>query len=143
MRHEFSKPTKRESLKRSGGLCEAIGTVYGLDPGQRCNSPLSHGVEFDHYPIAATERDSDGLENCVAVCRTCHRHKTSTFDVPMQAKSKRVQDRHNGIRSTPKIQSAGFSKRPRQRSASSPVVHWMDREDPEPSERIIQQHRGR
>ena len=100
MRHEFSKPTKREALRRSGGLCEAVGAVYGLEPGQRCNAPLSHGVEFDHYPIAATERDSDGLENCVACCRTCHRFKTSTYDVPMQAKSKRIRDRHLGIKHT-------------------------------------------
>ena len=84
MRHEFSKPVRREALKRSGGLCEAIGTVYGLEPGQRCNAPLSHGVEFDHYPVPATDKGSDTLDNCVAVCRTCHRRKTSTYDVPMQ-----------------------------------------------------------
>ena len=97
MRSEFSKPTKREALKRSDGLCEAVGTVYGLDPGQRCNAPLSHGVEFDHYPVPATERDSDGLENCVACCRTCHSHKTRTFDIPIQAKTKRVSDAHHGV----------------------------------------------
>lgn len=98
MRHEFSKPTKREALRRSAGLCEATGPIYGLDPGQRCNAPLSHGVEFDHYPNPATDRGSDTLDNCVACCRLCHRHKTSTYDVPMQAKSKRVSDRHRGIK---------------------------------------------
>lgn len=127
MRSEFSKPTKREALRRSNGLCEAVGEVYGLEPGKRCNAPLSHGVEFDHYPIAATERDSDGLENCVACCKTCHRHKTSTFDVPMQAKSKRVRDRHLGIgNATPKIQSAGFARAAPQRRASSPVKGKFD-----------------
>lgn len=115
-RSEFSKPTKREALRRSTGLCEAVGAVYGLEPGQRCNAPLSHGVEFDHYPIAATERDSDGLDNCVACCKTCHRHKTSTFDVPMQAKSKRVSDKHLGIRKSssrpmPGSKASGISKR--------------------------------
>lgn len=97
-RYEFSKDTKRQALRRSGMLCEAVGTVYGLDAGQRCNAPLSHGVEFDHYPVAATERGSDSLDNCVACCKTCHRKKTSAFDIPMQAKSKRVMDRHLGIR---------------------------------------------
>lgn len=35
MRYEFPKPVKRDALKRSGGLCEATGEVYGLEPGQR------------------------------------------------------------------------------------------------------------
>lgn len=97
-RHEFSKPTKREALKRSEGRCEAIGAVYGLPPGQRCNAPLSHGVEFDHYPVPATDRDSDGLENCVAACKVCHGFKTRSYDIPMQAKGKRVSDKAKGIR---------------------------------------------
>lgn len=97
MRYEFSKLTKREALKRSGNFCEAIGEVYGLAAGQRCNAPLGYGVEFDHYPIPATERDSDGLENCVAVCKTCHSVKTRKFDIPVQAKVKRVNDKARGI----------------------------------------------
>ena len=126
MRHEFTKPTKREALKRSGGFCEAIGMVYGLEPGQRCNAPLSHGVEFDHYPIPATERDSDGLENCVAVCTTCHKHKTRTFDVPIQAKTKRVSDKHLGIHK-PKH---NWPKRP-MNQAFQPRVRdiWADLEE--------------
>lgn len=96
-RNEFSRPTKREALKRSGGRCEAIGEVYGLAPGERCNATLSHGVEFDHYPLPATDKGSDTLDNCVAVCKVCHSHKTRTYDVPMQAKNKRVSDKHNGI----------------------------------------------
>jgi 5-methylcytosine-specific restriction endonuclease McrA len=119
-RHEFSKPIRREALRRSGGLCEAIGAVYGLEPGHRCNAPLSHGVEFDHYPVPATDPGSDTLDNCVACCKTCHRHKTSTYDVPMQAKGKRVRDKHNGIRPTSRLRSGGFAKRPPQRTASRP-----------------------
>lgn len=121
MRSEFSKPTKREALKRSGMLCEAVGAVYGLEPGQRCNAPLSHGVEFDHYPVPATERDSDGLENCVACCKTCHGHKTRTFDIPVQAKTKRVSDKHLGIRKPSRWQSRGFTKAPPQRTATRPI----------------------
>lgn len=117
MRHEFSKPTKREALKRSAGLCEAVGEVYGL----ACNAPLSHGVEFDHYPIAATERDSDGLDNCVACCPTCHGWKTRNFDIPAQAKSKRVRDKHLGIRKPSRLRSRGFDPAPPQRTATTPL----------------------
>jgi len=120
-RYEFSKQTKREALQRSGKLCEAVGSVYGLPPGQRCNAPLDSGVEFDHYPAPATDKGSDTLENCVATCKTCHRFKTSTFDVPVQAKTKRVNDRHNGIRKAPTMRSAGFAKAPKQRSATRPL----------------------
>ena len=127
MRSEFSKPTKREALKRSGLLCEAVGTVYGLEPGQRCNAPLSHGVEFDHYPVPATERDSDGLENCVACCKTCHGYKTRTFDIPVQAKTKRVSDKHLGIRPPSRWTSAGFRRAQPQRTASSPIIRKADR----------------
>jgi len=98
MRHEFTKATKRDALTRSGGLCEASGEVYGLPAGKRCNAPLSYGVEFDHYPVQATEPGSDTLDNCVAVCRKCHKHKTRTFDTPVQAKIKRVRDKAAGIR---------------------------------------------
>lgn len=121
-RYEFSKQTKREALQRSGKLCEAVGSVYGLPPGQRCNAPLDGGVEFDHYPAPATDKDSDTLDNCVACCKTCHRFKTSTFDVPVQAKTKRVSDRHNGIRKAPTMRSAGFAKAGPQRSATRPLT---------------------
>lgn len=122
MRHEFSTKTKRAARERSGGFCEAVGDVYGLEPGQRCNAPLSRGVEFDHYPVPATERDSDGLENCVACCKTCHSHKTRTFDIPVQAKTKRVSDKHLGVRTKSRLRSAGFAKAPPQHTATRPLV---------------------
>jgi len=118
-RYEFNKSTKRDSLKRSGGFCEAVGSVYGLEPGQRCNAPLSHGVEFDHYPAPATDPGSDTLENCQSVCITCHRHKTSAYDVPMQAKGKRISDKHRGIKPS---RGNGFRKAQPQRSASRPII---------------------
>lgn len=121
-RYEFSKQTKREALQRSGKRCEAVGTVYGLEPGERCFAPLDRGVEFDHYPAPATDPGSDTLENCVSCCPACHRFKTSTYDVPMQAKGKRVSDRHLGIRKAPSIQSQGFAPRPKQRKASTPFT---------------------
>ena len=95
-RAEFSKPVKREALKRSGGLCEAVGPMYGLQDGQRCNAPLAYGVEFDHVVLEANSRDNS-LENCAAVCVRCHKHKTAKHDTPMAAKTVRMQDRHSGV----------------------------------------------
>ena len=114
--HEFSKETKRAARERSGGLCEAIGAVYGLEPGQRCNAPLSRGVEFDHYPSPAGDPGSDGLDNCVSCCPTCHKRKTTTYDIPMLAKGKRVSDKHLGIkaktsRPIPGSKASGIRKR--------------------------------
>ena len=95
-RYEFSKPVMREADKRSGGRCEAVGVAYGLEPGQRCNAILVR-KEFDHYPLPATMEGSDTLANCVVCCPTCHGHKTRTLDIPVQAKTKRVSDKHLGI----------------------------------------------
>jgi hypothetical protein len=91
-RAEFSKPVKREALKRSGGLCEASGPMYGLEPGQRCNAPLAYGVEFDHVVLEANSHDNS-LENCAAVCVRCHGWKTRNHDTPMAAKTVRQQDK--------------------------------------------------
>ena len=120
-RYEFSRPVKRDALRRSFGLCEATGEVYGLKHGERCNAPLSHGVEFDHYPAPATDKGSDTLDNCVACCPTCHRWKTSHYDVPMQAKGKRVADKHRGIRPRSQMQGRGFNRTEPQRTATRPI----------------------
>lgn len=96
-RTEFSKATKREALARAGGHCEAIGVVYGLSPGQRCDAPLSYGVEFDHYPIRAGDGGSSHLENCLAVCVRCHRWKTHRRDIPDHAKEQRIVDKYLGV----------------------------------------------
>lgn len=126
-RHNFSAKVKRQARERSGGHCEAVGAVYGLRPGHRCNASLDgKPVEIDHYPIPATDEGSDVLENAVACCVDCHRFKTSTYDVPMQAKGKRVSDRHLGIRKAPSIQSQGFAKAPPQRSATRPIQRRSD-----------------
>lgn len=125
-RHEFSKPTKRQAMKRSDGRCEALGEVYGLKAGERCNAPLSHGVEFDHYPAPATDKGSDTLDNCVACCRACHSRKTAAYDIPMQAKGKRISDKQLGIRRPSSFQSRGFPARPKQASATRPIIRRSD-----------------
>lgn len=109
-RAEFSKATKRAALKRSGKLCEAVGTPYGREPGKRCGWPLSFGVEFDHINLEANSHDNS-LENCAAVCIPCHRYKTAKHDTPTAAKTLRQQDKNNGIRKTPKLRGRGFPKR--------------------------------
>lgn len=120
-RYEFSKSIMREALARSGGRCEARGVAYGLERGQRCDAVLK-AKEFDHYPLPATMEGSDTLENCVVCCPTCHGYKTRTLDIPIQAKTKRVSDKHLGIRKPSSFKSRGFEKAPPQRTASRPIV---------------------
>lgn len=91
-RREFTKKTQREALKRSGMKCEAVGAMYGLETGKRCEADLAYGVEFDHIVLDANSKDNS-LENCAAVCIKCHRWKTAKHDIPMAAKTVRMEDR--------------------------------------------------
>jgi 5-methylcytosine-specific restriction endonuclease McrA len=97
MRREFSKQTKREALQRSGQKCEAVGAMYGLAAAQRCNAPLSYGVEFDHIVLDANSKDNS-LENCAAVCIRCHKWKSANHDTPIAAKTVRQRDKALGIK---------------------------------------------
>jgi 5-methylcytosine-specific restriction protein A len=121
MRYEFPKPVKRLAVKRAEGRCEAVGEVYGLAPGQRCYGDLGRGLEIDHYPIPATDAGSNVLDNAVVCCTTCHGFKTRTYDIPMQAKGKRVSDKHLGIRKPSRLQSRGFAPAKPQNTATSPL----------------------
>lgn len=94
-RHNFTKATRKAAYLRSGGLCEARGSVYGLKPETRCSVPLNGKYDVDHWPIPATDEGSDTLSNAVCCCKQCHRWKTSHYDVPMQAKGRRIR-RANG-----------------------------------------------
>lgn len=98
---EFSKQTRRNALKRSGNRCEASGSRYGLDPGKRCNMPLSHGIIFDHDNPEANSKDAS-LENCRAICPFCNCHKTGKTDIPMIAKTVRQQDKAHSIKAPSK-----------------------------------------
>lgn len=126
---EFGTKVRREARARSGGFCEALGAVYGLEPGQRCNVPLVK-VEFDHYPVRAADGGEATLENCVAVCPKCHGWKSAHFDTPQAAKNKRVSDRHLGIRPASQMRSAGFQKPQPQKSATRKILHWTERQQP-------------
>lgn len=96
-RSEFAKGTKRAALKRSEGRCEAVGPVYGLPDNQRCGADLAYGVQFDHLILEANSHDNS-LDNCRAVCPSCHRFKTRKHDIPLAAKTVRQRDKHRGIR---------------------------------------------
>ncbi len=97
VRREFPKSVKRDALLRSGQKCEAVGSMYGLQPAQRCNAPLAYGVQFDHVVLDANSKDNS-LANCAAVCIRCHKRKTARHDIPMAAKTVRQRDKAQGIR---------------------------------------------
>lgn len=108
-RHEFSRATKRAALERSGYRCEAEGTRYGFESGQRCNCHLSLGVQFDHNVPDQLGGDNS-LGNCMAICVQCHKFKTRN-DVRQIRKSDRQRDRNSGvIRPAGKLKSAPFPK---------------------------------
>lgn len=90
MRREFTTKTRKLALKRSGFICEAVGSWYGLPNGERCTRNLGDGVEYDHLILDANSKDN-GLENCRAVCPKCHGWKTRNRDTPTAAKTVRQQ----------------------------------------------------
>jgi hypothetical protein len=108
-RREFSHPTRKEALHRSGKRCEAIGERYGLAGGRRCNADLSYGVEFDHAVPDGLGGDNS-LSNCLAVCVKCHRWKTGNIDASQIAKMKRQKSKHEGTwpKSKARLQSRPF-----------------------------------
>lgn len=109
-RREFTKEIKRAALRRSLGKCEAVGEMYGFKPGQRCNAPLSVGIQYDHI-IADSIGGEPTLDNCAAVCVSCHGYKTRTVDTPRAAKTKRMSDKAKGIvRPKGTIKGQGFVK---------------------------------
>lgn len=97
MRREFSKKIKLAAWRRSGGRCET------------CTSKLfAWSVHYDHL-IPDALGGEPTLDNCRAVCRTCHGVKTSKEDVPAIAKAKRRELSHAGIKN-PHRRSWGYGK---------------------------------
>jgi 5-methylcytosine-specific restriction protein A len=92
-RTEFNTKTKREAYARSEGLCEGL-----LSTGERCNANLKHKPHhYDHIIPDAIGGDNS-LQNCAVLCVPCHDDKTFKKDIPIIAKSKRISDKHRGIR---------------------------------------------
>lgn len=90
MRQEFSRRTRRDAIKRADGRCEGVGMRYGLPDGKRCEAPLV-GPEFDH-DRTCEEGGDNSLENCVVLCKPCHRFKSAT-DIGRIRKADRVRDK--------------------------------------------------
>lgn len=114
-RHNFTPATKKAARNRAGGFCEAVGAVYGLPVGERCLAPLgASGGDVDHYPLPAHAEGSDKLENAVVCCKSCHSYKTRKFDIPYEAKRKRLLKKAGVLASTrkprPKMRNKGFDK---------------------------------
>lgn len=108
-RTEFTRKTKQAALLRAGLRCEAAGSRYGFEEGQRCNCSLSLGVQYDHN-IPDQLGGDNSLENCMAICVQCHKYKTRN-DIQQIRKSDRQRDKHTRvIRPAGKIKSAGFPK---------------------------------
>lgn len=108
-RKEFSSKTRKTALARSGRICEAVGTWYGLPAGERCRTDLAYGVQYDHVILDANSKDNS-LENCAAVCPKCHGWKTRNRDIPTAAKT--VAQSLMGMKTRPKqpISSAPFAQ---------------------------------
>jgi 5-methylcytosine-specific restriction enzyme A len=85
MRVEFSAKIRDAAYERAGGCCE------------ECGRRLATGdIEYDHRIPWDTSRDSS-LQNCVCLCRGCHRGKTRA-DIKDIAKGRRVRRKHRGIK---------------------------------------------
>lgn len=113
IRYEFKTAVKKAALARSGGVCEARGTIYGLEPETRCTVSLVPGkYQIDHWPLAADVEGSDVLENAVVCCLGCHARKTAKYDIPMRAKSKRIRRSHGLIPDLRKHQPKKIPARP-------------------------------
>jgi len=120
-RREFSTRVRKEALRRSGGLCEAVGKRYGLEPGQRCEAPLSHGVQFDHERPDWYNGEPT-LENCRAVCRQCHKHATHQVDAPRMAKARRNNAKHIGAKAPSRTPLPGGRRSKWKRKMNGEVV---------------------
>ena len=90
MRREFPKQVKRDALKRAAKQCEKCGALYGVK------------FHFDHV-IADGLGGDPTLENCAVLCHICHAEKTGKHDIPLIAKTKRIRDRHDGIKKSRKM----------------------------------------
>lgn len=112
-RLEFRKSTKQEALRRSEGRCEASGPYYNREWDDKCGADLALGVQFDHF-ILASEGGDNSLDNCRAVCPSCHSWKTRKIDTPKAAKIKRIARKNGPIelrRKTKPLPSRQWPKR--------------------------------
>src|SRR3990167_11415951 len=86
MRQEFTAKIKAAAAMRANGHCE------------NCTRKLMPGdFHYDHE-IPDGLGGNPTLENCRVLCRSCHKVKTTTADVPRIAKAKRNFRTSRGIK---------------------------------------------
>lgn len=104
-RAEFSAETKRQAYERSkdgAGVarCECYRIPHVFP--EPCGVPLVTGQIFYEHCVQDAIGGGNDLDNCAVLTKTCWRLKTSTYDLPVIAKVKRVADRDRGIYRTPR-----------------------------------------
>ena len=98
MRTEFTAKIKAAAALRADGHCEG------------CSRRLMTGdFHYDHEIPDGLGGDAT-LENCRVLCRSCHKIKTTTADVPRIAKSKRNFRKARGIRKASRFPCSRVSK---------------------------------
>lgn len=102
-------------FEAAGGRCQCCGRKLG--PGDKWQA--------DHV-IALINGGAHSEANLQCLCDWCHKAKTRE-DVAEKAKSARIRQRQAGIRPASKFQSRGFERRPPQKSATRPIIHWSER----------------
>lgn len=95
-RLEFTNPTKRAALARSGGICECHRIPHIFET--PCGQKLGDGNTFYEHIVCDALSPDNSLDNCAALTRNCWRYKTDSYDKPVIAKAKRNFDRANGIK---------------------------------------------
>lgn len=105
-RKEFSKKTKDEAWRLSGGICE------------HCRIDIQKGKEEYDHRIPCALGGSNKVDNCQVLCTACHKQKTRK-DIIAISKAKRLEAARLGTKKPTKfkikngnrkLQSRGFDK---------------------------------
>lgn len=105
-RQEFPRKVRKAALARAAGRCEA-----GLPSGERCPCELRPGFyRFDHV-VPDRIGGSPDLANCQVICVGCDAAKYAV-DRPVIDRTRRMQDRHEGLVPPPKRVLGGSRRSP-------------------------------
>lgn len=98
MRREFPARIKAQAALRANGHCESC-----------TRRLLTSDFNYDHDTPDGLGGEPT-LANCKVLCRSCHKLKTTTEDVPRIAKAKRNYRKARGIRKSSKFACSRDSK---------------------------------
>lgn len=108
MRTEFSNKVKMQAYERC--------LIKGKPHCELCDKPILGVPEYDHIK-------ADGLggkatiENCMALCGSCHRRKTHEQDRPIMAKADRQFKAKAGIKKSYRWPKRPFTRAGLQRAS--------------------------